>query len=239
MNAIVTVNAPVAAPAPVALSLKVGAIKYKSIRHAANVLAARTGEEEGVVYSRVYQRVRAGYTLAEALSSKPFKTGKKGQDIEYKGKTYPSLLDAVKAYTRALNPFKKVDPAEVSKLYARANTRMKSGMNFLEALAETDLRGQANGKETIVNGVTYPSLMDAVRANVPDLTDENENSVYIRFASGLKKGKTFESILATPMRSYTRRVLTSKEVLAEKYEAETEMFEMLREQAEENAQNAA
>ena len=217
--------APVSAPAPLVLSLEVGAVKYKSIRHAADVLAARTGENAKLVYGRVYQRIRAGYTLAEAMSTKAQKKGKKGVEIEYNGKTYASLLDTVKAYYRVSHPFKKVDPAVVAVLYSRTNTRMKSGMSFIDAVSSGDLRGHANGKETIVNGVTYASLMEAIRANVPYLTAENENSTYIRFTMGIKAGKTFETILATPVRVYNRKAPTAKEVMADSYEDMTVLYE--------------
>ena len=235
MNMNIT-NTEVAVSAPLAVSkgrgnptpIKFGAITYKSIKAAARSIAKQTGEDEGTVYGRIYQRSKAGKTAAQIMSKKALKKGKKGMDVVVGNKTYPSLMDAIKA------SFKKETSEELAVRYTRVRSRMEGGMSFEDAIKNNDLRGQANGNETIVNGVTYPSLMDAIRKNVKGLTEENEGSIYIRFVTGMSKGKTFETILATPVRAYTRKSMTPKEAIDADYEEQTALLETIREQAEES-----
>lgn len=221
-------------------AIKLGAITYPSIRAASNAVAKKTGEDEGVVYGRTYQRLKAGYSIGEALSTKPLKKGKKTAEVEYNGKMYASLIEAVKAHFRANHAFQKYDAAFLANRVVLISTRMKNGMTFDEASTEEDLRGQANSKETVVNGVTYPSMMAAIKANVVGLNDTNIAATYLRFTSGIRNGKTFEEILATPVRQYTvggkkEKTLTKKEIkVIESYDADTELLDMIRQQAEEN-----
>jgi len=179
-------------------AIKYGAITFKSIRAASNFVAKKTGENPKLVYSRVYQRVKAGHPVSEALRAAPLKKGKAGMTVTIGAKTFNSLMDALK------HKFKKATAEELSVLYTRTLARMKSGLSFDEAIVSRDLRGKANCNEITVNEVTYPSLIDAIRALYTGLTTKNQAAVYNRFSTGLKSGKSFMEILETPVRVYQK-----------------------------------
>lgn len=199
--------------------IKVGAITYKSLADYADVVAKRTGESSAIVYSRMYQRLRTGKSLKEIGSSKPLPKGKLGELYTVNGKEVHGLLNALKV------KFPRKTDEVLEKLHAKVLSRLKAGYEFNEACEDKDFRAVSNGKEIKVGEKVYASLVEAVKAHFPKLSSDELQSEYVRFHTGLKKGKTFEEIAATPKRVYNRQVLTIGETNVKELDEMTELLE--------------
>lgn len=127
----------------------------------------------GVGYQKVYNRLRSGWSIEEALS-KEDNRGKSGNTISLNGKEFGSVKEACDFYGISYNT---------------VNARIAKGYPLKSAIKME--RIENSGKNVVINGVTYSSIKEACQA-----FKISPSIVYQR----IRCGWSVEEALTMPMR---------------------------------------